>query len=249
LKGVPTVRHLKSHPSSTIKLIELIGIFTIPKLTKNALNAVSMSTAALKMLGLETPCPPPFKFTPHPLAAAYTVSAQTYLSNHPGSPFKYVAAGAVVFDNPESKDPRILLIQRSPRDRWPNRWEFPGGACEPDDESILHSVARELWEESGLIAASIGPMVGEPHLFVSGTGKQIGKFNFFVEAERSAERTLEVKLSPREHQKFVWASEDEVEAKKMGDVELEFTTADVEATVLDAFKLRKDVNWKVGSSL
>lgn len=118
----------------------------------------------------------------------------------------------------------------------PGRWEIPGGGCDDDDESILHGVARELWEEAGLNAISIGPLVGNPHLFVSRSGKQICKFNFMVDAEKSADGTLQVKLDPDEHQRFVWASEEEVRTKKVGDVELEFTTGDLEATVLEAFR-------------
>jgi len=58
-----------------------------------------------------------------------------------------------------------------------------------------------------------------------------------------------VKLNPVEHQKFVWANEEEVRAKKVGEVELEFTSAGLEATVLEAFNSRGDVNGMVCSTL
>lgn len=130
----------------------------------------------------------------------------------------------------------------------PGRWEVPGGGCDDDDESILHGVARELWEETGLSAAKIGPLVGKPHCFASRSGKQVCKFNFSVEAEQTTEGRLEVKLNPVEHQKFVWASEEEVRAREVGDVELEFTTRDLEDAVLEAFRLRSEVNGTVGCS-
>ena len=184
---------------------------------------------------------PPFKFTKHPSISSLAVTSQTYLSDHPDCKFKYIATGAIVYDNPESKYPRILLIQRSALDSWPNRWEIPGGACDDDDESILHGVARELWEESGLVAAKIGPVVGDAHQFVSSSGRHVGKFIFVVEVDRSAEGgILEVKLCSTEHQRFVWAKEDEVRAMKVGGIKLEFTSADLEATVLGAFKLRRN---------
>ena len=41
-----------------------------------------------------------------------------------------------------------------------NRWEVPGGAVDLEDETILHGVAREAWEESGLKVTAIGPQVG-----------------------------------------------------------------------------------------
>jgi ADP-ribose pyrophosphatase YjhB (NUDIX family) len=139
----------------------------------------------------------------------------------------------------------------------PGRWEIPGGGCDDDDASILHAVARELWEEAGLQAAHVGPLVGRaPHVFVSRSGKVVGKFNFLVEAARDADADDDddadggrrwgewgdVTLDPDEHQRFVWASEEEVRAGRAveGDVELTFTTADVEETVLEAFRLRRE---------
>lgn len=122
----------------------------------------------------------------------------------------------------------------------PGLWEVPGGGVDDDDESILHAVARELWEEAAISTVSIGPLVGNPHFFFSPSGNQICKFNFLVEA-KSVEGRLDVKLNPEEHQSFIWASEDEVRARKAGDVELEFTMTDLEATVLEAFRTRKEM--------
>jgi 8-oxo-dGTP pyrophosphatase MutT (NUDIX family) len=192
--------------------------------------------------------PPVYNFTSHPSASPFTSSSQTYLSNQPGIKYNYIATGALVFDYSNYIGPRVLLIQRSENDSMPGRWEIPGGGCDDDDPSILHAVARELWEEAGLNATSIGPLVGKPHLFASRSGKQVCKFNFFVEAEQITKGMLEVKLDPAEHQKSVWASEEEVRARKVGDVELEFTTRESEETVLEAFRFRSDVNRMVSSS-
>ena len=115
----------------------------------------------------------------------------------------------------------------------PGRWEIPGGACDDEDESILHGVARELWEEASLKAIHIGPAVGEPYIFSTKSGKRIAKFCFIVEAEQDA--GLEVRLDPNEHQHFAWASEHEVKANKVGDAELEFTAKELQRTVLQAF--------------
>jgi 8-oxo-dGTP pyrophosphatase MutT (NUDIX family) len=132
--------------------------------------------------------------------------------------------------------PRILLIQRSSNDSSPNRWEIPGGGCDDEDESILYSVARELWEEAGLKTKSILRPVGEAHLFSSRSGKKICKFNFLVEAEKNSEGQFDVKLDPKEHQRFVWATEEEVKSKRSEEIELEFTTQDLENTVIEAFR-------------
>lgn len=113
----------------------------------------------------------------------------------------------------------------------PNRWEVPGGGCDDTDKSILHAVARELWEETALKAKFIGGTVGEPNFFNSRSGKKICKLTFMVEAEQDSE----VKLDPQEHQRFVWATEDEVKRKRAGDVDLVFTTSEQENTILAGF--------------
>ena len=66
--------------------------------------------------------------------------------------------------------------------------------------------------------------------------------------EKGADGRLEVKLDPSEHQRFVWGSEEEVRVRKVGDVELEFIMSDLEATVLDAFGVRREVSEMVGSN-
>jgi len=112
-----------------------------------------------------------------------------------------------------------------------------------DDESILHAVAQELWEEAALTAVSIGPLVGKP-IFFGNSKEQVCKFNFLVETKG----TMDVKLDPEEHQRFVWASEGEARAKKIGDLELEFTSADLEVIVLEAFRTRREAKESLRST-
>jgi 8-oxo-dGTP pyrophosphatase MutT (NUDIX family) len=193
------------------------------------------------MSDVETPRPT-FNFTAHPSTSSFAVPYETYLSAHPGEKFKYkfIGTGALVFD--ASTPERILLIQRAAHDSMPSLWETPGGGCDKEDPSILHGVARELWEEAGLTAASIGPQVGDGHFIISRSGKLICKFNFLVDAEKGAGGKLDVKLNPREHQNYVWAAEEEVKARKVGDVELKFTTREQEAVVLEAFRAIREMN-------
>lgn len=188
---------------------------------------------------------PAFDFTFHPSASPFTATQQAYLITHPNAGYTHIATGALVFDTIDPITPRILLLQRSAEDSMPNRWEIPGGGCDDEDESILHAVARELWEEAGLKASHIGPSVGDPHLFSSRSGKQICKFNFVVKAETNTEGRFEAKLDPEEHQRFVWASEAEVRTRKVKDVDLDFTTQELVITVLqglDQFEEEYDRN-------
>lgn len=128
----------------------------------------------------------------------------------------------------------------------PNRWEVPGGAVDLEDETILHGVAREVWEESGLKVTAIGPQVGtaegktEGYVFTR-RGLKFCRFTF----EAEVENTEAVRVDPNEHQKLVWATEEECRSHRVvgnaeGEVvEIEFTTEAQEGTVLEGFRLRK----------
>ena len=183
-----------------------------------------------------------FKFTAHPSVASFAVPSEKYLSTHPEEETKYnvIATGALVFDS--STPERILLIQRAAHDSMSSRWETPGGGCDKQDASILHGVARELWEEAGLTAVRIGPQVGGCHLFFTRSGIPVGKYSFLVDAEKGADGKLDVKLDPGEHQNYVWAAEEEVKSRKVGEIELKFTTREQEAFVLEAFKVRREMS-------
>ncbi|KAK5558091.1 hypothetical protein LTR46_004270 [Exophiala xenobiotica] len=191
------------------------------------------------------PREPNFRFASHPTTSSFAVNLQTYVSNDPGRTtksgatvkFNYVAVGALVFDSSEPE--HILLVQRAPDDSAPNRWEVPGGATDLEDPTILHSVARELWEEAGLTAETIGPEVGEGQVFLTRSGKLVCKFHFLVEAKRGTNGALNVMLDPREHQNYVWATEEEVKARRVGNTGLQFTGPEQETAILDGFQARK----------
>ncbi|KAF5647634.1 NUDIX domain protein [Fusarium tjaetaba] len=180
-----------------------------------------------------------FQFEYEPSAEDFCVSKQAYLAAHPEAQFGYLATSALVLDTSIVSEPRILLLQRAASDDDPNMWEPPGGACDDGDESVLSAAARELREEAGLEAKWIGGPVGEPHFFTLDDGKRVCQFNFLVKVDLSSQ---DVKLSPNEHQRFVWASESDVRERKAGDIELDFTRDEVQQTVLAAFQYAKDKN-------
>ena len=160
----------------------------------------------------------------------------TYLSTH--KKLGALASGALVFD-PQN---RLLLLQRAPHDSMPNRWEVPGGAIDAEDPTILHGVARELWEEAGLRAKEFKALVGEGRNFWIGRGLLVLKLEFWVEVE--GEGMSEVRLDPNEHQMFVWASEEECRCRKVGKgeglVEIQFTSLEQEKAIFEGFRLRKE---------
>ncbi|KAJ9654579.1 hypothetical protein H2198_006394 [Neophaeococcomyces mojaviensis] len=208
---------------------------------------------------IKTPSPdnPTFTFTCHPTTSAFAVPYKTHLttlsnrtSTHPVNVTpRWIAVGALTFDAHD----RILLIQRSATDTMPNLWEIPGGGCDEEDASILYSVARELHEEAGLMAKVIGPQVNEGYTFPTRSGKIVCKYNFLVEVEEpeagesndglnedgGGKRELKVKLDPKEHQNYVWATEEDVKNFRAGDVELKFTSSGQYQVIVDAFVARR----------
>ncbi|OSS52832.1 hypothetical protein B5807_02509 [Epicoccum nigrum] len=175
-------------------------------------------------------------FKHDPSVAEFAVSKHAFLGKHKDAPYTLIATSALVLDTRSTSSPRILLLQRAASDSNPNKWEPPGGAVDDDDATVLHAVARELVEETGLRAARIGGPVGGSQLFKRSNGDTVCRFSFSVHVDAGKEGGLVVQLDPNEHQRFVWATEDEVRAGEAGNVELNFVPGEVKQTVLLAFK-------------
>lgn len=195
---------------------------------------------------METPM---LEFKIHSSATPFAVNKQAYSSLHAHAGYGLIATGALVFSGKATDTPRILLVQRSARDTMPHLWEVPGGACDDEDETILHAAARELWEEAGLKATNFHEAVGNPHVFVSRSGKPICKLNFVVDVEEGVEGSLQPRLDPNEHQQFVWATEVEVRSRKAGDIELKFTSEQLLDAILRTFEGLVRIPENVGVSV
>lgn len=166
-----------------------------------------------------------------------------WLSDHEKT-WDGIASSALVFDS----DNRLLLVQRAADDSMPNLWETPGGACDPEDPSILAGCARELFEEAGLTAKHIVRNVSqgeggpEFYVFTNSKGNRLYvQFAFQVEVDD----VEEVKLDPVEHQAYVWATEEQI---RKGRVEMEgghtvfipITTDSVRRLIYEGFRLRTE---------
>ncbi|KAK6080769.1 NUDIX domain-containing protein [Seiridium cupressi] len=169
----------------------------------------------------------------------FTAPLSSYLTANPspsGSPYEGIATGSFIINPRTSK---LLLLRRAPHDSMPLCWEIPGGAVDVEDESILHGAARELFEETGLVATRITRQVGGVQEFLTRKGRRMGKVSFLVDVEVQ-DGEIKVKLDPNEHVQYVWVSLDEAKAKKAGDVLLEYTTEAQETTIYQAFRLWKE---------
>lgn len=149
-----------------------------------------------------------------------------------------LATGNIVF-NEEGK---VLVVQRASDDSMPNRWEIPGGGVDDEDPTVFGGAARELWEEARLVAKRFNHVVTEGpdqkpgQVFPNSTRtKKWCQFSFDVQVE-SCEN---VKLDPKEHQAFAWATEDEIRDQLIGDRQHPITNQHTQAHILEAFRLRK----------
>ncbi|TPX13026.1 uncharacterized protein E0L32_006452 [Thyridium curvatum] len=183
--------------------------------------------------------PPEFDFAFDPSLDQFNVGVGGFLALHPE--FDAIATGALVFDQQD----RLLLIQRAAHDSMPSRWEVPGGAADPDDKTVLHAAARELWEETGLVLkrlvrqVPLGPEGPDAAVFFTRRNLRIGKFTFESEVEGCGGSSV-IKLDPNEHQHCLWVTEDECRARRTGgNVEITFTTVQQEQTILEGFRMRR----------
>lgn len=139
---------------------------------------------------------------------------------------------------PPTPETLLLLVQRSSQDSIPDRWEVPGGSSDENDPTILHSVARELFEETGLHLTRFNRQIGPGVRFETGREpqkKQWLKLSFEVEVSEIprishshvhhqdnmarlgnddlvAGQVLDavIKLDPEEHQNSAWATEEDI---------------------------------------
>ena len=157
----------------------------------------------------------PDTFVFPPSLATYNVSVPAYFCAN--ASISALIVGAVVFSGDQ-----VLLIQRAASDFGPLMWEIPGGTCEAQrDPTVLHSLARELREETGLHLRRITKFVDEVEFDEGGKpGFTWRKITFEVEVDEgyglSASESKEaitaaVKLDPEEHQDWGWATKRDVE--------------------------------------
>ncbi|KAL9587838.1 MAG: hypothetical protein Q9203_003351 [Teloschistes exilis] len=163
---------------------------------------------------------------------------------------------------PFQPEPQLLLIHRAAHDNlYPSFWETPGGTCETSDPTVLHSLAREVYEETGLRVTRFLAQVGKGSEF---THHEPGdttiyhglKLSFVLEVaevnenEAKARGRLEgipMRLDPEEHQRFVWAREEEVN-DGFREVGREIVPGDLRGRMLAAWGIFREVrldDWRV----
>ena len=90
---------------------------------------------------------------------------------------------------------RVLLAERTATQMAPGFWEAPGGKIDPGEQPA-EAAARELFEETGLIAQSLKPLMAYEHAFPT---RRVRLHVFAVERWRG-------QPEGREGQRLTWAS-------------------------------------------
>ena len=209
--------------------------------------------------------PTPIQLHIPPSISHLRVPLTKFLARNPN--YHNLAVGACIFfPSPTSQQqnsfsvspprvPRLLLIQRASTERgFPNLWEIPGGSSEPSDPTILHSVGREVFEETGLTVCKFKGLVGEGVEFSTGVVDNVKKWlklAFEVEVVQIPSHGHEpingatalkmedvaITLDPAEHQRYAWVTEEEVGGRGVGAYPI--TTEQQRQMMLQAFALHK----------
>ena len=183
-----------------------------------------------------------------PVLRHLSVSLNEFLSTHPQ--YTNIGVGSFIFAHN-----RLLLVQRAASEpRFSNLWEVPGGGAELGDPTILHSVARETFEETGLRLTRFVRQVGDEVEFKTRKGLCL-KLSFEIEvaeivgakiaevgdhqttqSEKNGKEAsgVEISLDPEEHQNHAWATEEEIESGRYP-----ITTPGQPKLLLESFAIRR----------
>ncbi|MET3695827.1 8-oxo-dGTP diphosphatase [Bacillus oleivorans] len=103
---------------------------------------------------------------------------------------KIVNVVAAIIENDQNE---ILCALRSPKMLIPNKWEFPGGKIEPN-ENIKAAIKREIYEE-------LGCTIETSHLFHEHTHEYE---TFIITLFCIKARIVEGEPTTKEHSKLIW---------------------------------------------
>lgn len=142
-----------------------------------------------------------FNYTVAPHLEEFAVPFPTFRAANPN--YAHFVGGGLIFSRTavpedqgikngaegEKKPPpfRLLLLQRAFEDSYGGHWEGPGGSCDPEDETLLDGVAREVFEEAGLRVSRFVELVGKDEWAKLRSDRVdiVAKYTFLVEVHEA----------------------------------------------------------------
>ena len=145
-----------------------LGIISLNSPSATEIYLLNLIWSRYNMSSTENP--EPISIHISPTLKHLTIPLKEFLHNHPQ--YACLAVGAFIFapahqvtsSSPEttSSVSRLLIVQRAASEKsFPTLWEVPGGSSEHSDPTILHSVAREVFEETGLHLTRLVRQIGK----------------------------------------------------------------------------------------
>ncbi|KAL8906677.1 MAG: hypothetical protein Q9207_001863 [Kuettlingeria erythrocarpa] len=201
----------------------------------------------------------------------FIISAQEYLRRHRN--VSHIHTSAAIFTHfcrpslakkPADQhyhEPRLLLLQRLPDDHEaPNCWELPGGPIENQDQSILHGLARVIWQLTNLTTSWILRQVGGGDFLASGRGRflfevhcdeinELSNYHAFSDAADFHDFVddIPVRVS-RAHQGWSWVTKNGVQLMLDGQAGARFVNGSEGSRALSAFETRENQSMPVVES-
>ncbi|KAL5428204.1 hypothetical protein PMIN04_000883 [Paraphaeosphaeria minitans] len=186
-----------------------------------------------------------------PSLQKYKVTEKEYLEQNPD--VNAVCTGIVVFNE---KGELLLVKRASSETAFPDFWvrsspstkvpqmlrdipgEIPGGKVDEPDESLLHAAVRELKEETGLEAVRIVRQTTHMTFEIPRTQGRIERWMKLIFEVKV--KQLDIVLDPKEHDDYLFATEQQIEDESIGDVHLKYISPDNKWVKLEAFKRRRE---------
>lgn len=120
---------------------------------------------------------------------------------------KLVKVVAAIIENEQNE---ILCALRSPEMTIPNRWEFPGGKVE-ENEDIFSALEREISEELNCKIETQKEVFNE----------NIHEYDtFIINLISIKSKVIEGAPTPSEHSKLIWLERENLEALKWAPADI-----------------------------
>ena len=181
-----------------------------------------------------------------PALRAYAQPEAQYLNDQGAEGINSVYVSGLIFATASSgslihrHEDYVLLIQEPAESgSTSGLWDVPGGPCEPNEPSIIHSCTRSIREGTGLHAISVSALFGS-HTIQDERGSSTLRLDFEVQVQEAPNRPLSmsdipIELKTSSYSSFAWATQ-----KQLENGEYQLTSGKLKEAISVAFAHRKD---------